>query len=148
MSESYHHSVLLEKVDAIRCNVEEILKVVRPMKHALQELERLREKYGDDFKLVDHPENYLEPEDWETLLKETLTDFEDVKEPVTKIGLIMALKCKQHAEKVTPYMKQDDYEESQKANSLWRNYEQFHKFGAMMNDFVFTLEGHANHPPE
>ena len=92
----------------------------------------------DEFKLVDHPENYLEPEAWETLLKETLTDFEDVKERVTKIGHIMALKCKQHAEKAKTQW--NDTEERKKANSLWRNYEQFHKCGAMMNDFVFELE--------
>jgi len=58
----------------------------------------------------------------------------------------MALKCKQHAEKAKTQW--NDTEERKKANSLWRNYEQFHKCGAMMNDFVFELEGHANHPPE
>ena len=138
MSESYTPVNLLQKVDAIKCNVEGILKVVRPMKYAQQEVERLRQKYGDEFKLVDHPENYLEPEDWAILLRETLIDFEDAKERVTKIGHIMALKCKQHAEK----------EESEEANSLWRNYEKIYKVGALMNDFVYELEGYANHPPE
>jgi len=53
MSESYTPADLLQKVDAIRCNVEGILKVIHPMKYAQQEVERLRQKYGDEFKLVD-----------------------------------------------------------------------------------------------
>jgi len=100
MSESYTPADLLQKVDAIRCNVEGILRVIHPIEHAQQEVERLRQKFGNEFKLIDHPENYLEPEDWATLLKKTLVFFEDVKERVTKIGHIMALKCKQHARKI------------------------------------------------
>jgi len=151
MINSYTPEDLLQKVDALRYPAEEIRRVYRYARwYGEQEVERLRQKYGDDFKLVDHTENYLEFEAWQALLKKTLDDFEDVFERVTKIGRIFALKCKQHAEKAKTLG--DDTEEYEKeckeANWLWENYEKWYDFGGSMCGFVYEIEGHANHPLE
>jgi len=145
---SYTPDDLLQKVDAIRCNVEDVLRVVRPRWHAEEIIEKWRQQYGDEFKLIDQPENYLDHQAWKALLRKTLKDFEDVLGQVTKISNIMALKCKQHAEKAKTLG--DDTEEYEKeckdANWLWENYEKWYKFGGSMNEFVYEIEGHANHP--
>jgi len=150
MSELYTPDDLLRKVDGIRIDVKGVLRTVRPIEYAEEIIKKWRKQYGDEFKMIDAPENYLDRQAWKALLRKTLKDVDDVKEQISHISHIVALKCKQHAEKAKTLG--DDTEEYKKecedANWFWDWFQKYFRYEAIMEEIVYELELQADYPPE